>query len=739
MAAASRRLRLYFSRAAARPFTRELLILLAFTLVTALMTWPWVTRLKDAVVDPGDPYLVSWILWWDYYQTFHDPLHLFNANIFYPLPYTLAFSENDYGIALLFFPLFALGFSPLTVNSVATFLGFAFCGYGAFRLTRTLTGSNTAAWVAGLVFAFIPYRFHLLSQLHYVFTGWMPLMLEALVLFARERSRKRAAWLAVAFTMNALSCVTWFILSLTPLGLSALFLVVRYRLARDRDFWVRGALAAGASVLALLPFLLPYHYVSRAYDFTWSLKVVEKNSATPLNWLIAEYRNHLWKGFGDNLAAGGNYRLFPGLLPLLLSLAAVLFPGAFKRLHPSAGGEEAGASKAAGGVSVRKRVAWLDALAVAAGTVAFVSAGWGGSQMHPLLASIFGVVTPDRALLVVAVALLARLSLAYPQFLNRATGASNLIETIRASPRGEAFWLGAIWVVTGFLMSLGTNSWAVSRAFRLQFPLPRHARAFTRGNGGLSRPRRAGRARRGEARGGGGAAKHAARGGDGRRAHHAGASLRAARRSAPLHAGRVPPGRDHAATERDADARRAGGIPDGRRHAPAPLHAALSRPRAPAHQRHLDLCPAALLGDRQHVARVPLPAAARRVEKLRLLSGQSHPIIGPAPPRLRGFLIRRELGPHTFHPTIWEGEDLYALVSRPEAQSEALCVDANYGNGRVGRGGNVNLLAGGSTHGAYASTGRTGDARYPSSSKTRDNRRGVFVGYEERAAVQRDA
>ena len=54
-----------------------------------------------------------------------------------------------------------------------SFFGFAFCGYGAFRLTRTLTGSYTAAWAAGVVFAFIPYRFHVLSQITYVFAGWI--------------------------------------------------------------------------------------------------------------------------------------------------------------------------------------------------------------------------------------------------------------------------------------------------------------------------------------------------------------------------------------------------------------------------------------------------------------------------------------------------------------------------------------------------------------------------------------
>ena len=87
-----------------------------FVVLTALMTWPWVLHLRDAVADPGDPYMIAWSLWWDYHQTFHDPLNLFHANVFYPYQYTLAFSENDYGIALLFFPLFAAGVRPLTVK-----------------------------------------------------------------------------------------------------------------------------------------------------------------------------------------------------------------------------------------------------------------------------------------------------------------------------------------------------------------------------------------------------------------------------------------------------------------------------------------------------------------------------------------------------------------------------------------------------------------------------------------------
>lgn len=442
-------------RFASNKFAREGFIFASFVALTALMTWPWVMRLRDACADPGDPYLVSWILWWDYHQTFTAPWHLFDANIFYPLHQTLAFSENDYGISLLFFPLFALGFQPLTVNSIATFLGFAFCGYGAFRLTRTLTGSNGAAWMAGLVFAFIPYRFHLLSQLHYVFTGWMPLALEALVLFARERSPKRAAWLAIAFTMNGLSCVSWFVLSLVPLALSFVYLSIRYRLLSDRKFWIRGAIAASASILVLLPFMLPYYAVSKAYGFTWGPEVVARNSSAATRWLAAESRHLLWKGFGDKLGGGGP-QMFTGLLAPLLAAAALLLPALRSSVNSSKSEAVSAAVDENGynyGSSV-KWVVWLDGLAVVGVIFAVLSLGWRGSGTHPLLGRFFAGDTLYRSLFVFAAAILLRLLVAYPAWLRRTTGETGLITQIRNWRRGEPLWWRAIWGTANLVISI---------------------------------------------------------------------------------------------------------------------------------------------------------------------------------------------------------------------------------------------------------------------------------------------
>src|SRR5205085_8404902 len=170
-------------------------------------------------------------------------------------------------VALLFFPLYFIGLTPLTLQTIELYVGYALSGYGAFRLGRTLTGSAAVGWVTGIIFAFVPYRFNMMSQVVYLFSPWMPLVFEALVLFARSRSRKHAIWLGCAFFMNGLTTITWFTFTLIPFALFAAILLTRYRIWRDRDFWLRAGVALTAAVVALLPFMVPYVLASRLYGF----------------------------------------------------------------------------------------------------------------------------------------------------------------------------------------------------------------------------------------------------------------------------------------------------------------------------------------------------------------------------------------------------------------------------------------------------------------------------------------
>ena len=451
---------------------RDVFAFLVFCWFTALLTWPYVTRLRDAVVDPGDPYFMSWVLWWDYHQTFTDPLHLFDANLYYPLRYTLAFSEHSYGIAVFFFPLFALGARPLTAHAVAMFFGFVTCGYGAFRLARTLTGSNGAAWVAGIIFAFVPFRFGLMSQVVYLWAMWIPLVFEALVLFARERSRKRAVWLGVAFFMSGITTISWFTFSLVPFVVAVAILLTRHNTWRDRAFWRRGALALAVASLALLPFMLPYYIAAKLYNFKRSIEEVKSWSAWPIHWLAADGRNKLWHGLGDNLPNSARFKLFPGLLPILLALVALL-------LAPLRS-EISNLKSRTSEVADHKRTKWirrLDAIAVIALVVSIPAIGYDRSGA---LHGLYKHLTSERALALLSVSVIARLCLAYPAFLRRGEN-SNFIETLRSERRSDAFWLGLALTVIGFLYSLGWNFFFYRILYDV-IPIFRSMRVVVRGS-----------------------------------------------------------------------------------------------------------------------------------------------------------------------------------------------------------------------------------------------------------------
>ena len=288
---------------------REVFVIFVFCLLTAIVTWP---TLRDFAT-------LSW-----------TPVTLTSAPGFYggtttkpywpppPLRCECVLSVKVFARlqrkqlrnCIAVFP-FAIGLTPLSVHAIAMFMGFALNGYGAFRLGRTISGSTPIGWVSGIVFAFVPYRFNMMSQVMYLFSPWIPLVFEALVLFARKRSNKRAAWLGFAFFMSGLSTITWWSFSLIPLLLYAVILVTRYDLWRERAFWKRGIVAIAIAVVALLPFLVPYVLASRLYGFKRSIDEIKRNSAWPSHWLSVENRNKLWNRMGEG-SEGWKFKLFRG-------------------------------------------------------------------------------------------------------------------------------------------------------------------------------------------------------------------------------------------------------------------------------------------------------------------------------------------------------------------------------------------------------------------------------------------
>jgi hypothetical protein len=422
-------------------------VFLAMAGLTALMTWPWILNMRSALSDRGDSYTHSYWVWWGGYQLFHDPLNLFNSTLFFPYRNTLAFSENDFGIAFIFAPLQLFGFRPVTVVSIATLFAYAFSGYAMFRLTRTLTNSSASAWIAGIVFAFLPYHFQRIPHLATISAGWVPLTLEAVVLFARQRTWRRAAWVSVTFTMNALTCLSLFILTLVPFGLSAIILVAWYQAWRDRNFWIRGGLMFAIAAVAVTIFLYPYYQVNQMYGFARKAEEARDLSARPIHWLASSERNKIWKGLGGK-AAIDELMLFPGLLSPLLGLAAFFLVKPLTDKHRTLKENTAH-------LLVRHHrilVISLDVIAFALLLLALLTAGYGEFQLGTLR-----LTSPILPLGFFLIALGIRFWLASPILIQRLVQQKRFIQTFFSNPRSLALAIGTTWLVTGFFGSFGMN------------------------------------------------------------------------------------------------------------------------------------------------------------------------------------------------------------------------------------------------------------------------------------------
>ena len=142
---------------------------------------------RDIPWDLGDSLLNAWILAWDadhllrFLSGDFDALRNFwNANIFYPEPLTLAYSEHLFAQAVQILPIYALTGNIILCYNLLFLSTFVLSGLGMFLFVREVTGSPRAGFVAGLIYAFAPYRVPQFAHLQVISSQWMPFVLYGL-------------------------------------------------------------------------------------------------------------------------------------------------------------------------------------------------------------------------------------------------------------------------------------------------------------------------------------------------------------------------------------------------------------------------------------------------------------------------------------------------------------------------------------------------------------------------------
>jgi len=303
-------------------WARGLLIVLAYGLATILMTWPWVTRLGDSVPPGGDPLLQVWIARWVQHALATGPLHLYDANAFFPLHTTLAYSDSNIPAAIMAAPIFLLTGNALLANNLLVLGTFVLAACGTYLLVRELVGNRAAAFLAGFAYAFLPYRFAHIWHLNQLGHAWTPLVLFILLLFVRQQRWPYAVAFGVLFAIQVLtSFYVAFQIAFAVAILLTVVLVADPR-ARSPRFLLQLAAAGVLALAIILPLALPYLQVRDQQGLERTLFEAESYRASPTSYLKVQGGNRLWSWIMEQ--HGGEDTLFPGAVVLVGAVVGLL-------------------------------------------------------------------------------------------------------------------------------------------------------------------------------------------------------------------------------------------------------------------------------------------------------------------------------------------------------------------------------------------------------------------------------
>ena len=308
-------------------------MILAGIFLAVLTTWPLILHMPSRIApDLGDPVRTAWQVAYVGHAMLHDPLHLFDANAFYPHPLSLAFSDSLLGYGPAAF--FGHGTVAALVRYNLLFLfAWSLCFIGSYLLGRELGLGRLAAGVVGIAFAYAPYRVTEAGHLHVISSGGIALALFLLLRGYRRSSLKLviAGWLLSAWQVS---------LGFT-LGLQYSYLIGILALLALWYWWRAGrpalprrlviATCAGLAIFGVVAIYQARPYLKVASEYPTAkrtLREVKTYSSGPAALLSASTENRIWGPVTSAARAHVHSKnedvFFPGLAIFVLALIGLV-------------------------------------------------------------------------------------------------------------------------------------------------------------------------------------------------------------------------------------------------------------------------------------------------------------------------------------------------------------------------------------------------------------------------------
>jgi hypothetical protein len=312
------------------------LALIYFIVMSIIMTYPLILKMGTAALGGGggDGTYFIWLVGWYQKAIFQLKIYpLFAPQLNFPQGWNLATTDTTPAMVALSLP-GSLLFGPTWGYNFGMLLSFILSGWGMYLWVKHLTNDTWAGLVAGMVFAYIPYRMvhFVIGHLSLAGTQWFPFYFWGLFdLLKQEKFSWKPVLMAgiaaglIGFTSPYYVYMTMLI---SVVFLAGFLLFKGYKRLKQAVFW-KSLLAFGLVTAVLVGLsMIPYLQLdSEAGLASRSAEYLNRYSASVTDFFIPSIKQFLWGGWIDNKFSPEIYQestLYIGAVAFVLALIALI-------------------------------------------------------------------------------------------------------------------------------------------------------------------------------------------------------------------------------------------------------------------------------------------------------------------------------------------------------------------------------------------------------------------------------
>ena len=298
---------------------KNAIVLAAYFLGTGVHTFPLLLDLSRPFSPPGDYLLITYGLCWQIHALMTQPWNLFQANVMYPTPSSLAVA-TPLGLSqlILFWPAKLLSGDPIVAINCLYLGNILLTAISTFAVLRHAGLSHMPAFIAGWSFAFSVPKLHQNFQFPFFWLVW------TFYAWFQFLYTRKLSWLILAsFSFLGMSLGSFYLMYMGFLSLLAATLVFHWRIRPilDRSTIIRTTAAGAMVALMLVPFGLPYFDVHHQHKLGRSVGESIQYSADPLGSYLLPHNESL---LYQNVQIGSSFAPLPGEERLFESLLQVM-------------------------------------------------------------------------------------------------------------------------------------------------------------------------------------------------------------------------------------------------------------------------------------------------------------------------------------------------------------------------------------------------------------------------------